>query len=149
MEPTARTNIDRVLKHLGLADSVAITFEEEDRVWAWPVDDRFLRHVAEQRWPQDLKVSVDHYHGGWIGFREPGVRPALQVVFHVAPEPAHRPYFFEMDLDESAPQGFVGAILHGWEVARNAVMGRKTDPVRIAAMLDARLGSGAGPSTSE
>lgn len=138
---TITDNVLRVLEHLGLAESLAITRAEEDRVYAWPVNDELLRTAVLGEWYQDFKMVVEGYHGGRISFREPrGVRPSMQVVFHPADSVGQPwPYFLEMDMDESAPTGVLGKIRHGWEVLRNSTTRRKTDQQRIAELLDRRF----------
>ena len=138
--PSAAENITRVLRHLGLYSAIYISRVEADRVYGWPLGDRIMRHVVLECWPADPREAVEFHHGSAIGFREPKVSPALQVVLHPAPE-APEGYFIELDLDFYAPQlrRPWTYILHGLEVARNAITGRKTDQAAIAAALDRRF----------
>ena len=138
LSPSIQDNILRVLCHLKLEDSVIITRQDEDRVWGWPSDDSFLRHVVLNEWWQDSKISAQHYHGGRVSFRERGVRPALQVVFHPAPPDWPYVYFLELDLDENSPATLWGKFRHGVEVLGNMVSGSKTRQDRIAELLDER-----------
>ena len=140
MSATIRENVLRVLEHHGLADSLAITREDEDRLWAWPVNDNLLRHVVLNEWFEDIRQIAAAYHGGRLSFRERGVRPALQLVVHLhQAEGSPWPYFLELDLDQGAPSGVVGFFRHAWEVARNALTGGKTDQQSIREMLDRRF----------
>ena len=138
---TARENIERLLRHLGLEDAVVITRELEDRVFGWPVGDKLLTRMLAENWPRDPKRVSERFHGSSVAFREPGDPvPALQVVLHFHPErtwPAR--YFVELDLDEGSPYGLRGALRHAWQVIRNALTGGKTDQDRIARLLDRRL----------
>lgn len=136
---TSDQNVLRVLKHLGVERSIRITLVKADRVFGWPVSDELLRHVVLNQWRQDPPADVQRMHGAFISFREPDVRPALQVVLHRADNSDAWPYFVELDLDENAPVGAWGEIRHGWELLRNAVTRRKTDQAKIAAMLDQRF----------
>lgn len=140
--PTARTNIERVLRHLGLDSAIAITREEKDRVYGWPITDTLMRRVVLEGWQPELKESAEFFHGSEISYREPA-SPGLQVVFHKPEEPnPPAEYFIELDLDFHPPQirkpwTF---ILHGLETGRNWITGKKTDPVAMSAALDKRFG---------
>lgn len=139
--PSAAENITRVLRHLGLHTAIYISRVEEDRIFGWPVGgDRLMRHIVLNGWPADLRESAERFHGSAVSFREPGVSPALQVVFHRSNAPEG--YFVEMDLDFHAPQWRRPWTLlqHGLEVARNAVTGGKTNQSKIARALDRRFG---------
>ncbi len=137
-----RKNIERVLRHLGLADAVYITSEAQDRVYGWAADGRLIKHVVLHEWITDVKESTEYFHGSAITFREPA-SPSLQVVIHlVQGGRGPYPYFVELDLDFYAPSWRRPwtLLLHGWEVLRNAITRKKTDPVKMARALDKRFG---------
>lgn len=142
-------NVLRVLAHHGLADSVALTKAEDDRVFGWATDSRLLESVVLNRWPMDLDNSAEHYHGTAISYREPGgVQPALQICVHSVrtgdeANAEGRKYFLEMDLDYAAPsiRHPISLLKHAVEVVANAVTHGKTDQIKIAAMLDRRFGT--------
>jgi hypothetical protein len=136
MAPSIRTNVERVLAHLGLLDVVVITEVEADRVYGWPVDGRLRSYVEASKWHKDIKVVTKHFHGNGVSFREPnGERPAMQIVFHSTPAGD----FVEMDLDKAAPVDVVNGVIHLEEVAENALLHRKTDQAEIAELLDKRF----------
>lgn len=69
------------------------------------------------------KTAVD-------GFRENCGTYSAQVIIHVN--------HIEVDFDYFNPWDVVGIIGHGWEVARNKILGRKTDPRKVAKALKER-----------
>ena len=144
--PNITDNVMRVLRHLGLEESLKVTSAAKDRVYAWPLDDSLLEHMVLNWWSRDMPMAAETHHGTKISFREPGrVAPALQVCMHqpTAQESADAPakYFFEIDLDYSAPSltNPLSWFRHGWEVIANAVSGHLTDQAKISSMLDRRF----------
>lgn len=143
MTPTALVNIERMLRHLGLFESLEVCAVEEDRVWAWPVDDRVLRHVVLGGWGKDNKQVAELNHGTRTAFREPGrVMPALQICFHPMLDGAETPwpYKLEIDFDQCSPyNGPDHAVGHFLEWFQNKTLRRKTNQRKIAELLDKRL----------
>lgn len=164
-EPTAQQNILRVLRHLGLADSVTITDPEgkyPNKFFCWPRGDGLIKRAVLKRWKRDPKFASMHFHGTDAAFREPGgVHPCLQVCFHetadyvvqcerhgvVPPEwltpefVQAQEYFIEIDLDESAPgKNPINLLWHGAEVLRSQMFGKSTDQNRIAKLINKRFG---------
>ena len=137
---TAERNIRRVLEHLDVADTLKITLAEEARVWAWPIDDRFLRYIVLAGWKPRIASDTELLHGTRISYQEKGVRPAMQATIYVAPIGSPAGYYFKLDMDEWPPHGVKGELAHGFEIARNWITRRKTDQRMLAALLDKRFG---------
>lgn len=64
------------------------------------------------------------------GYRESCGMYSAQIVIHVNS--------IEIDFDYFNPWDVVGILGHGWEVARNKLFGRKTDPKKVAKSLRER-----------
>jgi hypothetical protein len=135
---TARQNITRTLRYLGLLDAIEITSEAEDRIYARVVGGGALvRRVLDPAnpWTHDPSGCNKLHPGALESYREPGaVMPALQICFH--------PHgMVEIDLDLANPLGgdVVSAVVHAAEVFWHAIAGRKSNQQRIARMLDKRF----------
>lgn len=139
------TNVRRILAHYGLQDSIITTKIDTDRLWAWPADGDLLRLI--HTWPMDKPAVALHYHGTKFSFREPGVRPSMQVSWHIVKTKAEavasgKDYFFEIDCDYFGPDISepVTVLGHAGEVLYNAVTRRLTDQHHVACLLDVRFG---------
>src|SRR5512146_2080824 len=79
---TARANIERVLKEMGLAGYLDIYRADEDRVFARVLDPPAFRAVLKG-WEKDPGDCSRLHPGAFASYREPGaVMPALQVCLH-------------------------------------------------------------------
>ena len=139
---TIKDNVDRILRHYNLTESVSITQEDEDRVWGWPPSDELRDFLVTNKWTKELSAITAKFHGDGESYREPGaVMPALQVVLHPAYEPWKTwEYFFEMDFDYANPLGgdLASLIVHLGEVLGHAITGGMTDQQKVSKLLDKR-----------
>ncbi len=129
---TARANIERVLRHIGMLEHVTVLSESQDRVRARYAAE-FLAYVIEHFDRDPGKPTL--HPGAWASYREPGaVMPALQVCFR---EDATA----DIDLDLAAPFGgdVASLVTHGTEVLWHWLSGRKSNQRRIARWLDRRF----------
>lgn len=140
--PTARENILRKLKYLGLDEEIEIDCVEVDRVFGWPKEgDRILKFVCiEQGWPKDPTFVSEYFHSTPAAYRERGVTfAALQIAFHWYGEGV---YALELDHDLANPHRFPwGTIGHALEsLGMRTVKGkrRKTNQAKIAAIMDSQ-----------
>ncbi|HWR49905.1 MAG TPA: hypothetical protein VN428_02290 [Bryobacteraceae bacterium] len=133
---TARVNILRALRHLGLDNAIADIVPAEDRIWARPVGDALLDHIQAHRWTKDPGDPSALHSGAVSSYREPGaVMPALQVCWLVDGR-------VEIDLDFAAPLGgdLASFVVHGAEVLWHWLRRTKTNQFRMAKALDKRFG---------
>jgi hypothetical protein len=142
---TARANIERVLAHHCLSDAVVITAEEIDRVYGIPVDGTLRRYVEDRKWTEDPGESEKFSHDGALAsYREPNaVIPSMQICFLCDGR-------VEIDMDIFNPFGGDGVSLigHGLEYIWHKVTRTKTNPRRMARLLDKRFGCLTAQSTS-
>jgi hypothetical protein len=135
-EVTARTNILRALREIGLADAITDIQAGEDRIWAQPVGEMLWHRITERGWTRDPGDPGRLHTGAVSSYREPGaVMPAIQVCFLEDGR-------VEIDLDFAAPLGgdVASFVVHAIEVAWHWLRGTKTNQVRMAAALDKRFG---------
>lgn len=138
------TNVRRILAHYGIADSIVVMSADPDRLWAWPSPGGDLLRLITQ-WPMDPKAAALHHHGTQFSFREPLVRPSMQVSMHIVPSKAEAlaagsDYFLEIDCDYFPPdiRNPISLFGHAGEVIYNAATRRLTDQNHVAALLDSR-----------
>ena len=133
-----KSNVLKILELYGLHNECVIYKEDEDRVWAFPVNDTILKYVVFNGWQQDPPDIAMRMHNTRAAFREPGLPiPCLQICFHLKDEG----YLLEMDVDIVGPsfKNPAKLLLHGIEVLSNAVWRQKTKQDRIAELLERRI----------
>lgn len=141
--PTIKENVLRILTHYGLQDSVVITLEMPDRVYAWPTSDSLRDFLISNKWDVSLDKITSINHGDGHSYREPGaVHPAMQIVLHPSKNrDATWPYWAEIDIDFWSPLGgdLVSLLGHTIEVAHNKIHHELTDQEKISRLLDERF----------
>lgn len=140
--PTARENIERGLKAIGLACYVGSIVEERaDRIIAIPspyLEDELKRrcepgYAPDSCWKRDAVVSGSHGKGVRSYREASGCHPAMQICFRKDGK-------IDVDYDYAAAGvDVVSASWHSWEFITNWLTGRKTDQRRVASLLDRRF----------
>ena len=123
-------NVSSWLKFRNIPDPAPISVKE-DRVF-FPKDQDMRTGIYKAVSDGILVPANYKNHGATAvaGYREDVGRYSAQVIIHVS--------CIEIDFDYFNPWDVVGIVGHGWEVLSNKVLGRKTDPSRVAKALKER-----------
>ena len=124
-------NVDSWLQYVGMPEPWMLLKRDEDRVFlkrTKSLEDGIKRLAIENK----IEEADASLHGAdvEIGYRECVGRCAAQIVIHKDS--------IEIDFDYWHPWDLVGLIGHGWEVFSNKIKKKKTDPFKVAKMLEKR-----------
>ena len=129
-EAQSAANVRAWMRRYGLR--LPFTATESDRVWL-PRDFVFELRITELCAAKVIEERDASNHGSnvEIGYRECVSRCAAQIVVHRN--------IIEIDFDLWQPWDVIGWFGHGWEVVRNKLGNRKTDPFEVSAGLKKRM----------
>lgn len=138
----AAKNIIAVLKDIGHWIHYDIREIEDDRIWVkfrFPYDFNLMEYWEALDWTRELESTTKLSHGptAIVSYREKDISPALQITKHYKNDE----FIYEIDLDIYAPQHMSWRLFaHTFEVLKNKITRKKTDPKKIAKLLKKNRG---------
>jgi len=130
LEAICLKNVSSWLKFRKIPDPAPISVRQ-DRIFFPNYTD--MRAAIYNAVAEGVLIPANYKNHGETaiaGYRESCGMYSAQVIIHVNQ--------IEIDFDYFNPWDVVGIIGHGWEVARNRFLGRKTDPRKVAKALKER-----------